>query len=68
MIASIAARLRESTSAAASIATPTLAAKMPMARRACTRSRRSTGAPMAARCATKFRLPKVPPGERLRLK
>ena len=67
-VATQAARDRERTSAALTIAiamAPSVARAMRRARRMMMMRR---GTPIAARWATKLRLPSVPPGERLRLK
>src|SRR6266513_2071028 len=58
----------DNTSAAAT--SPTLIAprSAPMERRAVTVHQTIAGRPIAATCATKLRLPKVPPGARLALK
>src|SRR5712671_1681856 len=66
--ASQAALERDNTSAAASTAAPREPSKAPKGRRAVTVDQTSAGSPMTAMCATKFLLPKVPPGARFALK
>src|SRR5688572_3648634 len=66
--ASHAARDRDSTSAAPSTAAPSDPRNAPKGRRAVTPHHTSDGSPITAMWATKFLLPNVPPGERLRLK
>src|SRR5690242_19624480 len=62
-----AARDRDSTSAAAAMATPAAPSPSRVRERASSVTKRSSGRPMATRWAMKFRLPKVPPGARVRL-
>src|SRR5205814_878600 len=66
--ASQAARERDRTSAAATSAPPSEPTRAPNGLRAVTVHQTSDGSPITAMCATKFRLPNVPPGARLVLK
>src|SRR3954468_8834974 len=68
MTASQAALDRERTRAAERSAAPMEPSRAPFARRAGTVHQTREGRPMTAMCATKFRLPNVPPGARLVLK
>src|SRR5450756_55573 len=66
--ASHAALDRDSTRAAPRTAPPREPSRAPNGRRAVTVHQASDGNPITAMCATKFRLPNVPPGARLALK
>jgi hypothetical protein len=63
-----AARLRDSTSAAARMTEPMAPSRKPGFVRAESAAITTAGVPIAARCAMKLRLPNVPPGARFRLK
>ena len=63
-VATHAARDRDRTSAAATMAVATAPGTTAQPRRARNVATTIVGIPMAARCATKFRLPSVPPGDR----
>src|ERR1700694_602460 len=66
--ASHAARDRDRTSAAATTPAPSDPSNAPNGLRAVTVHQTSDGSPITAMCATKLRLPKVPPGALLVLK
>src|SRR4051794_20321447 len=66
--ASQAARDLDNTSAAPTTAAPRQPRSAENGRRAVTVAQTRVGSPMTQICATKFRLPKVPPGARLVLK